>query len=129
MPGIAPGIEHDVKNLAIVSEQFGELVLDKLGLLRRHPALPRIAGNPLGTVTDRVIQPDPDALLAKRLRELANNVPLASLRYRVSGVLAGPQAEPVVMLGGQDGEFHPGALSGIRPLAAIQFYRIQQRRT
>ena len=70
------------------------------------------------------VEADLDAFGTASLGELAANIALAVLpRGGGDGVvreLGGPEAEAVVVLGGEDGELEAGVLEGLGPLAAVE---------
>ena len=111
-------VEPDLEDGPVAREDLGELRGEVLvvGLA--------VAVARLGPIPRRQVQPELEPLGPARLRELGQHVPLAvppgAAGHVVLGDVARPQAEPVVVLGGQDHGLHAGLLGHAHPLVTVE---------
>ena len=85
------------------------------------------------TVPGRAVQTDLEVLLPAGVDELAHHISLAATkraaRHRVSRGLRGPQAETVVVLGGEDHRLEARVPRDTRPLPGVEPGRVEDGRT
>ncbi len=119
-------VEPHLSDFAVAGEQFAELHPEQLVVARGIP----VAG--LMAVPRRNVDAEGQPGLAAGPRHFRHHVsvpvlPRAAL-HAVGGGGGRPQAEPVVVLGGQDEELHPGSLEDLHPLARVEVGRVEECR-
>ena len=119
-------VEPDFVNLAVLGEQFGELRDVEVVVARR------VAVGGLVSVPRREIQSGADAIGPAGVDELPHQVARTSAPWagghRVRGGACWPEAEAVVMLGGEDHGLHTGGSGGAGPLPGIEGGGIEDAR-
>ena len=125
-PFAVGAVEPHLGNGAVARQQLGELLAVEVVVAGRVPVHRRVA------IPRRQIQTGAQPLAPARVGELAHHVPRTAAprapRHRVRREPAGPQAEPVVMLGGEDQRACAGGPAGPGPLACVQRRRVEHRR-
>ena len=110
-------VEPVFEELAILRRELLDLLVEDLLILGLTVVL--AIAVPWGEV-----EAEEQAVLAARLAELADEVALPILPravlHRVLGGLRGPEAEAVVVLGGEDDALHAGALERAHPLLGVE---------
>ena len=121
----AGAVEPHAEQVAVVRQQLRQLgaVIVVVGL-----ALPiqRAVAVPGGQVHPEP-QPGPFAGLGRFFHHVAFAAPEGGILHAVLRIGAGPQAEAVVVLGGQDQPGHAGGLCRRRPLVRVQLFRVEDR--
>ena len=128
--GIPPGqgrkLSHqpDAEQLPVLGEQLGELghVVVVVGLAC---AVAGVVPVPGGEV-DPELQSGPAAGRRRLAHHISPAVFPGGIFDAVAGVGAGPQAEAVVVLAGQDEPPHPGAFRCAGPLVRVEMCRVKQ---
>ena len=111
-------VEPHLGDRPVVCEQLGQLIAIEVVVARRIPVHWRVA------IPRRQVQPGPQPLGATGVGELLHHVagaaaPRAS-RHGVLGHPAGPQAEAVVVLGGENERSGPSGFGGTGPLSGVE---------
>ena len=118
-------IEPDFKDVSIISEQFIQLLIEIIHILRRTIIC-------LMPVPWRKINGKLDTVLLAGIRKFAYNITFTvfvrSIPDAIFCQLCRPQAEAVMMFGCQDHSFHTGVDKGLHPLLTVQTSRIKRFR-
>ena len=115
----AGAVEPDVEQRPVLGEELGQLIAVI------HVVL--VAAVVFGVaVPRREIHAELDAAARAGLGAFFDNVALyGRVLHRMLGIAARPQAEAVVMLGGEHQAFHAGALDRLDPLVAVEIHRVE----
>ncbi len=138
--GVGEVEPHHV-DLAVVGEQLGDLVLHVLAVAIHVAAgVEDVAVGALAEgmepvhgeigvmpVNEGVIEADVEALGAEGVHHLAEGVfAVGGVGDLVVGVLGVPQAEALVVLGGEDHVAHAGLAGGLRPFAGLEEVGVEE---
>jgi hypothetical protein len=119
-------VEPDREHVAVPGEQLGELRDEEVVV-----GATRAVGR-LRPVPGREVDPEPQAVAASRVGDLGDEIAPAAAPGRggdrVLGHGARPEAEPVVVLGGEDHPRHPGADDRTHPLVDVDGVGVEQCR-
>ena len=111
-----------LEDVAILGEQFFELCVEVLYIQGS-------AVESLVTVPGREIDAKLESVFLAGCRQFAHDVALAVLvggvAHAVVGILGGPEAEAVVVLGGDDDALHAGVVERLGPLLAVEAGRVE----
>ena len=119
IPSVAAvgSIEPNLEDVAVAREQLTQLVVEVVHIKRR-------AVESLVPVPGREVYAKLQSVFLACRGQFAHHVALSVLvrrvAYAVVGVVGGPQAEAVVMLGRDDDTFQSRLDKGLRPLLAIE---------
>ena|GEM_PF-4174857 len=111
-PGGVPSIEYEHGDFAVVCEEFGELVFDELDFFGRDIEVADVVAE----IEDAVVEAGLDVEVVARFDEFGDDIDGAVIDFGFGG----PDGEAVVMLGGEAGILHVGALGGGKPLIGIE---------
>ncbi len=118
-------IEPDFRYLAVVRQKLAQLVAEVL-IVNGGVAISWFVAIP-----GRKVDTKSESGFSASLRHLAHNVPFAPLPGTILDavlcVFAWPEAEPIVVLGGDDEQLHAGILDSGDPLSCIKVRGVEGR--